>query len=58
MDEAHRFHLTAKSAGRSVVQGWWGSEETARRKLSSWMGEYGSMPGARITLTGERREAC
>ncbi|WP_306192154.1 MULTISPECIES: hypothetical protein [unclassified Streptomyces] len=38
-----------------VMQGWWESEETARRKFTSWVGEYGSMPGARITLTDEQQ---
>ncbi|MFD4977860.1 hypothetical protein [Streptomyces sp. NPDC058424] len=35
------------------MQGWWGSEATARRKFSSWVGEYGTMSGARITLIDE-----
>lgn len=55
VDEAQRFHLTVTSAGRLVVQGWWGSEATARRTYLSWVGEYGSMPDARITLIDERR---
>jgi hypothetical protein len=41
------------SADRLVLQGWWGSGETARRKFASWDGEFGSMPGARNTLTDE-----
>ncbi|NEA48451.1 hypothetical protein [Streptomyces sp. SID10815] len=48
-----RFHLLLTSADRPVVQGWWGSEVTARRKLINWVGEYGGMPDARITLTDE-----
>ncbi len=55
MAEAHRFHLAVTASGRLVMQGWWESEETARRKFTSWVGEYGSMPGARITLTDEQR---
>ncbi len=31
-----------------------GGKETARRRFSAWVGEYGSMPGARITLTDEQ----
>ncbi|MFD5566670.1 hypothetical protein [Streptomyces cadmiisoli] len=47
-----RYHLTL-TAGRPIQHGWWDSEQTARRKWSSWVGEYGSMPGARITLVDE-----
>ncbi|MER6917581.1 hypothetical protein ABT314_00595 [Streptomyces spiralis] len=43
------------ASGRLVMQGWWESETTARRKFTSWVGEYGSMPGARITLTDEQQ---
>lgn len=35
------------------MHGWWGSEATARRKFTSWIGEYGSMPGARVILVDE-----
>ncbi|WP_281155581.1 hypothetical protein [Streptomyces sp. HYC2] len=55
VDGSQRFHLTVTAAGRPVVRGWWGSEATARRKFLSWVGEYGSMPGARITLTDEQQ---
>ncbi|MEV5010286.1 hypothetical protein [Streptomyces sp. NPDC055692] len=55
MDDSQRFYLTVTAAGRLVMQGWWGSETTASRKFSSWVGEYGSMPGARITLTDEQQ---
>ncbi len=41
--------------GRLVMQGSWESETTARRKFTSWVAEYGSMPGARITLTDEQQ---
>ncbi|WP_030183259.1 hypothetical protein [Streptomyces sp. NRRL S-813] len=51
MGEVHRFHLTVTASGRLVMQG----EETARRKFTSWVGEYGSMSGARITLTDEQQ---
>lgn len=52
-DSPDRFHLQLTSAGRPVQHGWWGSEVTARRKLAGWVGEYGAMPGVRITLTDE-----
>ncbi|WP_369167749.1 hypothetical protein AB5J49_07775 [Streptomyces sp. R28] len=48
-----RYHLTLTAAGRPAVQGWWGSEAVARRKFTSWIGEYGAMPGARVTLVDE-----
>ncbi|MFJ5157123.1 hypothetical protein ACIQCF_37485 [Streptomyces sp. NPDC088353] len=53
MDDSQRFYLTVTAAGRLVMQGWWGSEATARRKFSLWAGEYGTMSGARITLIDE-----
>ncbi|MGV9888412.1 hypothetical protein [Streptomyces sp. NPDC003395] len=48
-----RYHLLLASAGRPVQHGWWNNEATARRKYVSWIGEYGSMPGARVTLTDD-----
>jgi len=48
-----RYHLLLSAGGRLVLHGWWGSEATGRRKLVGWVGEYGSMPDARITLTDE-----
>lgn len=48
-----RYHLLLASAGRPVQHGWWGSEETARDKFRRWVGEYGGMPAARVTLTDE-----
>ncbi|MFE4415113.1 hypothetical protein [Streptomyces sp. NPDC056821] len=35
------------------MHGWSGSETTARRKFTSWVGEYGTLPAARITLVDE-----
>jgi hypothetical protein len=46
-----RFHLVLSAHGRPVMHGWWGSEETARRKFTRWIGEHGSADGAHITLT-------
>jgi hypothetical protein len=48
-----RYHLTLTVDGRPVMHGWWGTEETARRKFTRWIGEHGSMAGARITLVDE-----
>ncbi|MFF4791801.1 hypothetical protein ACFY2M_19030 [Streptomyces sp. NPDC001276] len=48
-----RFHLTLTADGRPVAHGWWGNEATARRKLAGWVGEYGNLPAARITLVDE-----
>ena len=52
-----RFHLTLALDGEPTLDGWWGSEATARRKWAETVGEYGR-DGARITLvdteTGEQ----
>ncbi|MFF5860766.1 hypothetical protein ACFY8B_35110 [Streptomyces sp. NPDC012751] len=48
-----RYHLLLAAGGRPVLHGWWGREETEREKFRRWIGEYGSMPGARVTLTDE-----
>lgn len=50
MDD-ERYHLTlATDADGTVMHGWWSDLDTAERKFASWIGSYGSMPGARITL--------
>ncbi|MEJ8670104.1 hypothetical protein WKI71_21900 [Streptomyces sp. MS1.AVA.1] len=54
MKSRDRFHLTLNAAGRPVIHGWWGAETIARLKFSSWIGAYGSMPNARVTLTDEQ----
>jgi len=48
-----RYHLTLTSAGRRVMEGWWGSEATARDQLAVWVGSWGELPAARITLVDE-----
>ncbi|WP_225825629.1 hypothetical protein [Streptomyces naphthomycinicus] len=53
MPDPSRYHLLLASSGRPVQHGWWANEATARRKLTRWVGEYGTIPGARITLTDE-----
>ncbi|MET8585284.1 hypothetical protein ABZX39_31040 [Streptomyces collinus] len=52
-----RYHLLLRSGGRLVQHGWWGSEEVARDKFRRWIGEYGGMPDARVTLTDEETGA-
>ena len=51
MDD-QRYHLTLTADGQSVAHGWWASEETARRKFRSWVGDWGR-PGAQVVLTDE-----
>lgn len=53
MNSPGRYHLLLTSRGRPVQHGWWGIEDTARDKFRRWVGERGSMPGARITLVDE-----
>ena len=48
-----RFHLTLTSAGRPVMHGWWAQEATARDLLPVWVGSWGSVPDARVTLVDE-----
>jgi hypothetical protein len=53
MTSPGRYHLLLTTSGRPVQHGWWESEAIALRKFTRWVGEYGSMPDARITLTDE-----
>jgi hypothetical protein len=48
-----RYHLTLTSAGRPVMHGWWPLESTARGQLPVWVGSWGGLPDARITLVDE-----
>lgn len=48
-----RYHLALTIDGRPTMHGWWQDRTTADRKFRSWIGERGSMPGARITLTDQ-----
>lgn len=52
-----RYHLTLSSGGRPVAHGWWGSEVIARRKLAAWVGAWGDLPDARLTLDDEETGA-
>ncbi|MFD7181507.1 hypothetical protein ACFV90_16090 [Streptomyces sp. NPDC059904] len=52
MDEPKRYRLTlATTAEGTVMDGRWVDLATAMRKFHSWIGSYGSMPGARIELS-------
>lgn len=50
MDDPDRYHLLLTLDGRPAMHGWWGSLATADRMFLSWIGERGSLPGARIEL--------
>ncbi|MEV7793393.1 hypothetical protein AB0O68_15580 [Streptomyces sp. NPDC087512] len=50
---AERYQVTVTSAGRPAIHGWWGREETARAAFTKWIGEYGNLPDARVTLMDE-----
>ncbi|MGI5436833.1 hypothetical protein ACQEV4_04995 [Streptomyces shenzhenensis] len=49
MDE-QRYHLILTIDGRPFMHGWWRDRAVANRKFRSWVGEYGSLPGAHIVL--------
>ncbi len=51
MTSPGRYHLLLTVDGWPMMHGWWDDEATARRQFVAWIGERGSMPGARITLT-------
>lgn len=50
MTGASRCHLVL-FGGRPVQHGWWAREEVTRDKFRRWVGEYGSMPDARVSLS-------
>ncbi|MGW6484982.1 hypothetical protein ACWGDS_45495 [Streptomyces sp. NPDC055059] len=50
MPDLERYRVTLTAGGAVVMQGAWSIRETGERKFRSWIGSYGSMPGARITL--------
>ena len=51
--EQERFHLTLFVDGEPAMHGWWPLESTARDQLPVWVGSWGSLPDARITLVDE-----
>lgn len=54
---AGHYRVTVDIDGQPLLQGWWDDETVARRKVASWIGEHGSRPGARVTLTDEETGA-
>ncbi|MFD7438362.1 hypothetical protein [Streptomyces sp. NPDC059861] len=56
MNSPGRYHLLLATGGRPVQHGWWGSEETGRDKFRRWVGKYGSMPDAHLTLSDEETD--
>lgn len=48
-----RYRVTLTTIGRPAMHGWWDDEDTARRKLATWVGEYGTAPDARVLLLDE-----
>lgn len=52
-EDLERYHLTLTLDGRQAMNGWWGSEATARRQFTRWIGEHGSVDGARVVLVDE-----
>ncbi|MFE5681709.1 hypothetical protein [Streptomyces sp. NPDC056512] len=50
MASLERYRVTLTTGGAVVMQGEWPIRETGERKFRSWIGSYGSMPGARVAL--------
>ncbi|SHI69092.1 hypothetical protein [Streptomyces sp. 3214.6] len=48
-----RYRVSLTLGGMPVLQGWWADRATADRKFTTWIGQYGSRAGARVTLTDE-----
>lgn len=55
MDD-QRFHLTLLAGDEPVMHGWWGERATADRKFTRWIGEHGSVDGARVVLVDEAEQ--
>lgn len=56
MPDPQRYHLTLYTGARPVMHGWWGDLPTAEDKFRRWIGEHGSVDGARIVLVDEREQ--
>ncbi|MDX3243677.1 hypothetical protein [Streptomyces sp. ME18-1-4] len=52
-DVPDRYHLQLTSAGRPMMHGWWGREVVARAQVAVWIGSWGALPEARVTLVDE-----
>ncbi|MFK4213767.1 hypothetical protein [Streptomyces sp. NPDC030920] len=48
-----RYRLTLAIGARTIMRGWWPDLPTAERKYLRWIGERGSVNGARVTLADE-----
>ncbi|MFG2368805.1 hypothetical protein ACGFY3_45635 [Streptomyces mirabilis] len=48
--DEQRYHLILTVEGWPLMHGWWTDRAVANRKFRSWVGEYGSLPGAHIVL--------
>ncbi|MFB7076474.1 hypothetical protein [Streptomyces sp. NPDC056308] len=48
-----RYQLTLTIGARTIMRGWWPDLPTAERKYLRWIGERGSVKGARGTLADE-----
>ncbi|MGW0771789.1 hypothetical protein [Streptomyces sp. NPDC002676] len=57
MTSTGRYHLLLATGGRQVQHGWWDREDTAHDKFRRWVGEYGSIPDARLTLIDEETDS-
>lgn len=49
----YRYHLTRTATGSPLASGWCTDEDTARDRFTALVDEYGSRPGAVITLVDE-----
>ncbi|MER6978720.1 hypothetical protein [Streptomyces carpinensis] len=54
MDPGRYRHTLTTTAGRRVVRGWWDDRTLADGKFVSWVGEYGALPDAHVTLVDEQ----
>ena len=49
----YRYHLTRTAVGDPLASGWCTDEDTAHARFAALVDEYGSRPGAVITLIDE-----
>lgn len=55
MDD-QRYHLTLTSGAQPVMHGYWADLATAERKFTRWIGEHGTVTGARVVLVDETEQ--
>jgi hypothetical protein len=51
-----RYRHTLYSGERPIMHGWWSDRPTAERKFLGWIGEHGSVDGARVELVDEEEQ--